>query len=288
MLNLHLHQLAYLREVARQGSLSAAADALHVSQPALSQALAELARRLNVTLFERHGRSRRLTEAGRELLRFAEETLAGAEALERRLEALRSGEGGALTVGMIDAASLYVLPEVVRRYRAAHPGVELKLTVDTSDALLRRLRAFELDLAFVVGPVTDPDLVAHEVLREPLYIYAPAGDPEDPRSARWVLYPEGSRTRRIIDAAFVRANITPFVALESDNPAVLRQMVALGLGWSVLPPAIGEDPTGATGIRRGECLAQRPLYAVQRRGSPPDPRVETFLALAFTHGHRGG
>jgi DNA-binding transcriptional LysR family regulator len=151
--------------VARRGSISAAAQVLNVSQPALSQALSELGRRLNVALFEPSGRNRRLTAEGSEALRFAEETLAGADALLRRLDAIRNGEGGNLRVGMIDAASLYVLPEVVRRYREAHPGVDLKLAVDTSDALLHRLRAFELDLAFVVGPVADADFSAAEVLR---------------------------------------------------------------------------------------------------------------------------
>jgi DNA-binding transcriptional LysR family regulator len=279
MFNLHLQQLVYLREVARRGSISAAAEALHVSQPALSQALSELARRLNVILFERAGRGRRLTAAGVEALRFAEETLAGAEALARRLEGLRSGEGGTLSVGMIDAASLYVLPEVIRRYRESHPDVELKLIVDVSAELLRRLRAFELDLAFVVGPIDDPDLTSTEVLREPLHIYAPADDTGDAHTARWVLYPAGRRTRRIIDDAFVRAGIEPTVTLESDNPDVQRQMVAMGLGWSVLPPAVAEDEP--SGIRRGDHLADRPLHATRRRGSPPDPRVEAFLAGAL-------
>ena len=279
-LNLHLQQLTYLREVERRGSISAAAEALHASQPALSQALSELGRRLNVVLFERAGRTRRLTQAGREVLRFAEATLAGAEALGWRLALLRGGEAGTLSVGMIDAASLYVLPEVVRRYRDTQPGVDLKLTVDTSNELLRRLRAFELDLAFVVGPVHEADCSSTEVLREPLYLYAPSAGPAEPRNARWVLYPEGSRTRRIIDEAFARAGIVPAIALESSNPAVLRQMVALGLGWSVLPPAIAEDESRPSGVRRAEWLAERPLHAARRREGPPDARVDAFLALA--------
>jgi DNA-binding transcriptional LysR family regulator len=279
--NLHMQQLAYLREVARRGSITAAAEALHVSQPALSQALAELGRRLGVVLFERAGRGRHLTEAGREVARFAEETLAGAEALERRLALLRDGEAGSLSVGMIDAAGLYVLPEVVRRFRAAHPGAELKLVVDTSEALLRRLRRFELDLAFVVGPVEEQDMAAIEVLREPLHVYAPAGDQGEIENAHWVLYPDGSRTRRIIDAAFAREGIAPTIALESGNPAVLRQMVALGLGWAVLPSAVaGEEPDSA-GIRRSSRIAERSLCAVRRRESPPDARIEHFLRLTL-------
>jgi DNA-binding transcriptional LysR family regulator len=281
VLNLHLHQLAYLREVARRGSIAGAAETLHVSQPALSQALAELGRRAGVPLFERAGRGRRLTAAGAEVLRFAEETLAAAESLGRRLARYRQGSGGPLHVGMIDAASLYVLPDVVRRYRAAHPDVDLKLTVDTSDELLRRLRAFELDLVFVVGPVEQPGVVSLEVLREPLYVYTAPGDGGNAESARWVLYPEGSRTRRLIDGAFARAGIHPTVALESSNPAVLRQMVAMGLGWSVLPPTIAEDTPGPAVARRGDRLAERPLHAARRAAAPLDPRVEAFLALAL-------
>ena len=287
-LNLHLQQLAYLREVARRGSISSAAEALHVSQPALSQALGELSRRLNVPLFERAGRGRRLTAAGAEVLRYADQTLTGAEALARHLNRLRSGEGGTLSVGMIDAASLYVLPDVVRAFREAYPAVELKLAVDTSEALVERLRAFELDLAFVVGPLEDAALRTTEVLREPLHVYAPAGDEGDPRSARWVLYPEGSRTRRIIDEALARIGVEPAVALESSNPAVLRQMVALGLGWSVLPPAVAEPDDGHTPVRRRERLTERLLQAAWRRGSPTDARAAAFLRLALERARTEG
>jgi DNA-binding transcriptional LysR family regulator len=67
--------------------------------------------------------------------------------------------------------------------------------------------------------------------------------------------------------------------LESDNPAVLRQMVAMGLGWSVLPPAIAEDEARTPAMHRGERIAERPLEAAWRRSSPPNARVESFLAL---------
>lgn len=277
--SLHLRQFVYLREVARHGSFTRAAEALAVSQPALSQSIADLERRLGVTLFESVGRQRRLTDDGREVLAFAEQLLAESAQLQERLGARARGEQGSLRVGMIDAASLYVLPDVIQRYRRTHPNVSLSLYVDTSSELIRRLRAFDLDLVFVVGPPED-DLLAEEVSREALYLYAPPGgnaDAFDPE-ADWVLYPEGSRTRAVIDGGLARLGIQPRVTLESHNPEVLRQMVALGLGWSVLPLDVAEDPDAAVMERRNEPVAERTLVGLRR--TMENPRAEAFLAMA--------
>lgn len=282
----HLRQFAYLREVGRLEGFTRAAEALDVSQPALSQSLADLERRLGIPLFEPDGRHRRLTDEGREVLAFAEHTLAGLGALRERLDARRRGEAGLLRVGMIDAASLYVLPEVIRRYRLQHPEVELSLLVDTSTALIARLRAFELDLAFVVGASEDgaprAGLRIDDVLREPLYVYGPPASRSrtPPAGADWVLYPAGSRTRAVIDAGLAALGVTPRVALESHNPEVLRQMVALGLGWTVLPLPVAEERGAgpAPRLRQGPLVAERVLTGVRR--SAENPRVEAFLALA--------
>lgn len=277
-LNVHFQQLAYLREVDRHGSITRAAEALHVSQPALSQALAELERRLGTALFERAGRGRRLTADGREVLAFAQGVLAQADELRARLLATREGEAGALRVGMIDAASLYLLPDIVRRYRDQHPGVRLTLAVAASETLLARLRSFELDLAVVVAG-DDAGLDTTQLQREQLYLYAPPGDQRTPAEAEWVLYPPGSRTRAIIDEGFARLGIEPIVTLESGNPAVLRQMVSLGLGWAALPALVAER-AAAGGLRRGPLLAERVIVAAQRRGTS-DPRAAAFLRLAL-------
>lgn len=278
-----LRQLAYLRGAARASSFTAAAAGLGVSQPALSQALGELERRLGAPLFEPAGRQRRLTEDGGEVLAFAEHVLAEAGALREQLSARSNAEAGSLRVGMIDAASLYVLPEVIRDYRLAHPGVDLHLRVDSSSPLMAQLRAFELDVVFAIGP-SDPDLEAVEVLREPLHLYAPPGTADvirPPDDAEWALYEPGSRTRALIDAGLARMGIRPRVSLESANPQVLRQMVELGLGWSVLPPGVAEGNEARLigGARRGPRVAERALVAMRRAGSPAHPRVEALLRL---------
>ncbi len=285
-LNLHLHHLAYLREVERSGTFTAAARRLHISQSALSQALAEFERRLGVPLFERDGRRRALTEAGREAARFASEVLGRATELRAWADARRAGGSGTLAVGMIDAASLYVLPSAVAAFRVSHPGVELRVVVDTTEALLDRLLRFEVDLAVVVGPVASGfDVV--EVAREPLRLYGPPGEPAPGPDSEWILYPGGSHTRAVIDAALASRRISPRVTLESSNPQVLRQLVALGFGWSVLPERVAED--GEQPLRpSGETLGERALLGVRRLGAPPDARAEAFLALAVAAGTAAG
>ena len=103
-----------------------------------------------------------------------------------------------------------------------------------------------------------------EVLREPLYVYAPPDTEEAPEQGEWALYPQGRRTRLLIDEGLALRGLRPRVTLESDNPAVLRQMVALGLCWSVLPAEIAEAGTPSLRPQRRELVAERTLL----RGPP--------------------
>lgn len=285
-LNVHLQQLAYFLAASRAPSWSEAAKELHISQPALSQSLRELERRLGVTLFEREGRHQRLTALGEEVARFAHSVLAQTESFAGRLESMRRGRAGRLRVGMVDAACLYVLPGALQAFQEENPEVELLLTVDASGPLLAKLRHFDLDLAVVVGPAEAPDLHVRPVAEEKLHIYRKRGLRDDPHQAAWVLYPSGSHTRRLIDAGLARAGIVPRIAIESNNPQVLRQMVAMGFGWAVLPEAVANSPVAGTletpqleHVGK-EPLLIRPLVAAIRADAPEDPRVERLLELA--------
>jgi len=280
-LNLHLQQLAYLREISRHETWAQAAESLSVSQPALSQAVAEVERRLGVPLFEKIGRSRRFTDEGTEVLAYAQEVLGLSQELERSLRLRREGAGGRLRLGMIDAGSLYLLPRAVEVFRREHPKVDLELSVADSSTLERRVQRFDLDVAFVIGEPGDEGELSRELFEEEeLFIYAPVGSRGRGHSADWVLYPPESHTRACIDEGLELRGIRPRVVLESGNPQVLRQMVVLGLGWSVLPRAVAESDALALRRPRGGAVARRSLCVVRRRHRPHDPRAEAFVALA--------
>jgi len=280
-LNLHLQQLNYLRCVAEADTLSAAARTLSVSQPALSQALDEIERRVGLPLFERVGRRRVLNQDGRAVAAFATEILGRTEHFAADMLRRREGDAGLLRVGAIDAGSLYILPEALRRFRRAAPGVDLRLTVAASADLEGALLRHELDLAFVIGDAhTDERLQREALLEEQLYLYGPAGRRSPGDDDDWVLYPAGSHTREQIDRELAARGWTPRVRLESSNPQVLRQMVALGFGWSVLPRAVAESGPQPLKPARARPVASRQIVASRRVAAGSDPRVEKFLELA--------
>jgi DNA-binding transcriptional LysR family regulator len=274
--SVRIHHLAYLKAAVEAPNWTAAADLLNVTQSAISQGIAQLERTIGVPLFIRSGRRRVLTDDGAEVLRFAATVLAEAERLERRLDQRRHGLAGTLRVGMIDAAGLYLFPTAVSEFREQQPQTELRLVIDNSEVLLDMMRRGSLDLAVVVAPADGVD--SEEILAEPLFVYAGRGIRGGPGpGAQWALYPEGSHTRAAIDDGFARLGLRPVVVAESPNPSVLRQMADLGLGWTVLPPAVAEQ--GPKPLRRwGDAIAARKLLAVHHPGGP-DARSARLLAM---------
>ena len=279
--NVSTRSLAYLHKVAELFSFTEAAEEFGISQPALSQSLSQLEQRLGVVLFEQDGRRRRLTEAGRTVADFASEVLGRAGDLQTWIQAHHHGEVGELRIGLIDAATLYLLPDALTIFRETYPDVEMRLVVDSSSALCDRLMRYELDLVFAVGPPT-AGLIGEHLGTEELRIYARRDDDPaevDPGQVEWALPPEGSRTRALIDAGLAEQGIEPVVTLTSQNPDVLRQVAAVGLAWTVLPEAVGGADPDLVDVS-GKAVAHRPLVMLRRESAPPDARVEALSSLA--------
>jgi DNA-binding transcriptional LysR family regulator len=212
---------------------------------------------------------------------YAAEVLGITEHFSAQLHRRREGEGGTLRVGAIDAGSLYILPEALRRFRGVAPGVDLRLTVGTSAELEGALLRHELDLAFVIGDDHHDDRLRREsLMEEKLFLYGPVGRRKPHEDDDWVLYPAGSHTRDQIDRELAANGWIPRVRLESSNPQVLRQMVALGFGWSVLPRAVAESGAEPLKAARVRPVARRRIVASRRHAAGEDPRVEKFLELA--------
>ncbi len=276
--DLSIRQLEYLVAVADSPTWSAAADRVGVSPSALSQGLAEMERRLGLPLFDRVGRRRELRPAASEVLAHARQVLSLTGDLAAWVDRTVSGTSGELRVGMIDAAAIGHYADALRRFRRDHEGVDLRLTVAPSGALLDDLVAGSVDLVVCVQPPAGRRGVDLRPLHdEDVAVYRPdRRRPREPTTwGPWVLMPEGSHTRAIIDRALADLGAPATVVAESHQPEVLRAMVDLGIGWTALP--VGQAERGAFALASGRVIARRRLVVATRAGAAPDPMATRFV-----------
>jgi DNA-binding transcriptional LysR family regulator len=276
--NLSVQQLDYLVAVHEAPTWGDAAAAVGVTPSALSQGLAELERRLGVALFARDGRRRVPTEAAGVVLDHARAVLARTQDLARWAERRRAGTAGAVRVGMIDAAATIHCAAGLAAFRTERPDVDVRLQVSPSGELLRDLAAGHLDVVVCVAPAALPDgITATPLLEEDLAVYAPPGKVTRDWGP-WVTYPVGSETRTLVLDALRRAGRSLNVVAESHQPDVLAQMVALGLGWSVLPvPQVERSGVALHRIGR-EPFVRRTLLVARRADGPLDPTIDALAA----------
>lgn len=231
-------------QVARLGSVSRAAEALFLSQPAVSLQLQALAREAGVPLFERSGRRYSLTREGELLYELARPLIEGLDGIDAQFrERLRNLEGGNLHIAAGSSTILYLLPPLVKAFRAANPQVHLELHNVTGQDGLALLRSDAVDFAF--GSMLDvPRDLDYAPVRsyQAMLITAP-GHPladkadlslEDLSPYGLILPPRRLTTYRLVDLVFQRNRVPYTVALEVGGWEVIKQYVAMGLGISIV------------------------------------------------------
>ena len=243
-LGIELRHLTALEAVAREGSFGRAAKTLGYTQSAVSQQIAALERIVGARLVDRPGGPRpvSLTEAGELLLRHAEAIVARLAAAQADLGALAEGEGGVLRVGIYQSVGQRILPELMRRYAAAWPRVEIALTESASDAeLLTLVERGELDLTFADLPLPEGPFEAVEVVRD-RYVLVVAADSELARRGRPPTPREladldlvGFRSCRSLRALADALPHPPRFVFRSDDNGTVQGLVGAGVGAALVP-----------------------------------------------------
>lgn len=281
LLNVSTVQLSYLAAVARSRTWGEAAAELQVSPSALSQGIAELERRLGLALFRWEGRRRVPLDHTAGVVDYAERVLATTGDLGRWIGAVRSGHLGRLRIGMIDTAAVHYFGGVLSELRRTRPDVDLHLSVAPTGELLDSLGSGRIDLAVCVGGDQLDGFEVTELLTEALGVYAPErAETTDPAHwGPWLLFPHGSRTRHLVEARLRALGAPMEVEAESHQPDVLREMVRMGLGWSVLPVVQAES--GPHPLRRAvaDPIVTRTLVATRRHGELVHPLIEVVVEM---------
>lgn len=255
MINISPRQLEVFVQIALLGSVRAAAERLHLTQPAASMALAEMERQLDAPVFTRERGRLQLNARGRELLPLAQELL------ERYAEFGRRGGGapgtalsGELRIGASNTVGNYRVGELLGPFVRAHPQVAIRLRVANTETIAASMLDHSLDIGCVEGPVNHPLLEVRPWRDDLLVVCAPPDHPlarkrslkpADFAGARWVLREPGSATRTTSER--VLAQLPPGeTVLELDQIEAIKQVVVAGLGIACLP-AVAVTDALATG-----------------------------------------
>jgi len=265
--------LSAFLEVADSQSFSKAGQRLHLSQPAISKRIAALETVLGSPLFDRVGRQIRLTDAGRTLLPYARQVLQQIADGHRALAELSGEVSGRLSIGTSHHIGLHRLPPVLRAFTNRYPDVDLDIQfMDSEDACEAVLHG-RLELGIVTLP-TEPidNLIVLPIWDDPLAVVVapthPLAGKKRPRLTDLAQHPavlpdDRTYTHRIVTAALREHGVAPRVRMATNYLETLKMLVAIGLGWSVLPASMIDDSIMAISIPG--LRMQRKLGAVSHR-----------------------
>ena len=291
---LDVKRMKVLREVASQGSFSAAAEALSFTQSAVSQQIAALEREVGTTLLERGSRGVRLTDAGRTLVSHTDAILSRIECAEDDLAALAGLRGGRLRLASFQSAGATLVPRAVAQFHDRHPEVDLSMVEAEPADAQERLRSGEIDLALVFDFEPVPDSLGKDLelthLIDDCYDAVLAKDHKlasrrrlklaDLSDEPWVASTHACGCRQLTDRACLDAGFAPNVAFEADETMASQALVAAGVGVTIFPRlALNPLHPGVVARSLGRAAPARRIWAARLREGYSSAASEAMLQI---------
>jgi DNA-binding transcriptional LysR family regulator len=286
-----LAQLTAFIEVARTRSVSRAADALFVTQPALTARIQRLEGDLGARLFVRTPRGMRLTEAGEAFLPYAVRALETLADGRRLVNAFERGGAGTLAIGAAPAVSTYVLPRVLKTFAVGHPRVSVSVKTGHSEEVLELVLREQVGVG-LVRALRHPEIESIPLYEDRLLLVTEPGHRlvaegriplAEVGREQLILFDRTSSYHDVTSALFRRAGVVPQGVMELDNIDAAKKMVQEGFGVALLPHTAVAEELQAGALREVEVAdaeaPRREIVAIRRRdGGPPAGAVATFLA----------
>ncbi len=290
-LGVELRHLAALQALATEGSFGRAARRLGYTQSAISQQIATLERIVGEQLVERPGGPRpiSLTEAGELMLRHADSIVDRLRAAQADLNALRAGDIGTLRVGTFQSVGARVLPEIMRRFGAQWPDVEVMLDELDDEEIANAVERGDVDVGFVLLPVGDAPLETIELIRDPYLLIvaadSPLGRDRPPRLDEIAAEPligfRSPHPTEPVEAAFRAAGIEPSFSFRSNDNPTVQGLVAAGVGVAIMPElTIDEGDRRVRVIDLGAAVAPRLIAIARHRDRYHSPASRAFVSTA--------
>src|SRR3984885_990874 len=284
---MEVHQLRYVCAIADTGNFSRAAERCKVAQPSLSQQVQKLEDDLGVKLFDRLGRSIRLTEAGRAFIPRARAILEQMDAPRTSAADKNADLRGSVTVGVIPTVAPYRMPGYASSFTKKFPDAKLRIIEDTTSVLVQGLRDLSIDVAILALPLRHKVLELFPIRTEPLFAVLRKNHPrarakslalKDLRGESFVMLRDGHCFRDLSLDTCTRARITPNIAFESGQFSSLLGMVAAGVGVSLIPEMAIDRNVNCRYVRLSDAQATRTIVAAVVRGRSFNRVQQAFLS----------
>lgn len=241
-MNITLRQLRLFQALADNGSVSAAAKAMHVTQPTASMQLKEVSQAVGLPLYEVIGKKVHLTDMGKELAATARAMALSWESFEQSVDAVKGLSRGKLRVAVVSTAK-YFMPRLIGSFCRKHPAIDVSLEILNRDGVVSRLKNNLDDLYIMSMPPADMDLHDEVLMPNPIVVIAAMTDPlckvsrvplKELQHSRFILRESGSGTRMAADLHFRKKKFRPDVRLELGSNEAVKESVAGGLGVGIV------------------------------------------------------
>lgn len=289
-----LRTLRAFVEVVRRGGFSAAAEAIHASQPTVSKAVKQLEEELGAPLLDRLGHEIRMTAMGEVVYRRAQVMLAERDNLIAELAELRGLRRGRLRIGIPQLGSSIIFAPLVTQYRRRYPEIDIDLVEQGSNRLKDAVRAGEIELAASIAPIED-EFARLSLRDEPLMLLLPPGHRLAGRQKvrlaelqedNFILFEAGFALNSLIVEACRKRGFTPREAARSSQPDFIMVLVATGLGVALLPRLVtashSDLPVQLALLDEPDVRWQ--LSLIWRRGTALSPAARAWLDLVQSDG----
>ncbi|WP_207866463.1 transcriptional regulator CynR [Pseudomonas sp. 58(2021)] len=286
-----LRHLRYLLAVADHGGFTRAAEALHVSQPTLSQQIRQLEESLGVDLFDRTSRSVKPTDAGQAYIECARRVLVELEAGKRALHDVKDLSRGSLRLAMTPTFMAYLVGPLVRDYVARYPGIHLEIFELSMDDIEAGLADDSLDIAIAFTPVRNPDIECIPAFVEtlgvmvgrghPLYDSAGVLTPDDIAQLDFALLAPDFITRLSIDEYFRQHGIAPTVQIEVNSVSTLLEVIRHAPIATMLPEAIATEDRALRRLRVESEAPQRGAALLRRQNNYHSAASVAFMEMVL-------
>ena len=289
-MNFDLADLRAFVAVAELNSFRAAAESIHLSQPALSRRVEKLEIALGVRLFERTTRSVSLTAVGRDFSRKARSLLDDLESSLLSMHQVAASQLGDVVIACVPSAVYYFLPKVLRDYHEQYPRIRVRIIDDSANAVLESVARGEADFGINIIGTQEPEIEFQAILKEPFVAACRRDHPlASKRKVTWaelgqydfMTVDKSSGNRLLVDLALANSNVRPSWCFEARHVSTLLGLVEAGLGVAVVPRLSmpqGEHATLAM-VELVEPTVDRTVGLIRRRGRELPPAAQKLYQL---------